>query len=107
MDAAAIEDFFAPFGPVSVRRMFGGAGIYRDGVVFALEVSGEILLKADEQTAPRFAAAGSRQWTYQPKGGRMAAMPYWNIPEGALDDPEEFVQWAQLAFEAGVRTRRR
>ena len=29
MEPEFINDLFAPFGPVVVRRMFGGAGIYR------------------------------------------------------------------------------
>lgn len=64
MDDAAIRDLFARLGPVTIRRMFGGKGIYREGTIFALEVDGDILLKADAETIPAFIAAGSRQWLY-------------------------------------------
>lgn len=60
MDNAAIEEMFETLGPVTIKRMFGGKGIYCQGIIFALEVDGEILLKGDEQTAPTFEAAGSR-----------------------------------------------
>ena len=36
VDLDWLHDLFEPFGPVSIRRMFGGAGVYRDGVMFAL-----------------------------------------------------------------------
>ena len=36
MDADFIRDLFSEFGPVDVRRMFSGAGVYADGVIFAL-----------------------------------------------------------------------
>lgn len=104
MDDAAISDMFASVGPVTVKRMFGGKGVYVNGVIVAVEVDGEILLKADGETAPLFAAAGARQWTYEgKKQGKPVAMPYWSIPDSALDDPDEMAVWARRAHEAGLR----
>lgn len=104
MDDEAIRDMFAPLGPVTIRRMFGGKGIYKDGVIFALEVDGEILLKADAQSSPDFEAAGARQWTYDGKG-KPVKMPYWSIPDSAVDDPEALESWSRLALEAGRRAK--
>lgn len=107
MTDADIADLFRGLGPVTVRRMFGGKGIYHQGVIVALEVDGEVLLKADAESASAFRAAGSRQWVYAGKPGRRAAaMPYWSIPDAALDDPDAMAQWAQRAFAAGLRARR-
>ncbi|MBY8915399.1 TfoX/Sxy family protein [Nitratireductor rhodophyticola] len=108
MDDDAIRDLFAGLGPVTIRRMFGGKGIYHQGIVFALLVGGEILLKADAQTAPAFKAAGSRQWVPAGHRGRgPVAMPYWSIPDHAVDDPDEMTLWAHRAFEAGLRSRKK
>ena len=107
MDNDAIADLFAGFGPVSIRRMFGGKGIYHDGLIFALEVGGGILLKADATTSPDFAAAGSRQWVYEGQARKgPVAMPYWTIPDSAVDDPDEMATWARKAFEAALRSRK-
>lgn len=70
MDNDEIRDVFQSLGPITIRRMFGGKGIYCDGVIFALEVRDEILLKADAETAQRFAEAGARQWIYERKDGK-------------------------------------
>ncbi len=105
MDNAAIEDMFEVLGPVTIKRMFGGKGIYCQGVIFALEVDGEILLKGDEQTAPTLEAAGSRQWAYDGKG-KPVKMPYWSIPDDAFDDPDEMARWVRLAYEAALRSRK-
>lgn len=105
MDNADIEEMFAGLGPVTIRRMFGGKGIYHAGMIVALEVDGELLLKADAISAPAFEAAGATQWRYVARG-RTAAMPYWSIPEEAADDPDELARWARMAYEASVRTRR-
>ena len=106
MDNAAIEEMFEPLGPVSIRRMFGGKGIYHNGLILAPEVAGEILLKADAATAPDFKSAGARQWSYESKKGKPVAMPYWSIPDEALDDPEEMAKWLRLAYEAAVRAQK-
>lgn len=102
-----IHDLFSVVGPVTVRRMFGGKGIYRNGLIFALEVDGEILLKADSESAPAFREAGSRQWIYSGRPDRKpTAMPYWSIPEEALDDPDGVAAWAEMAYEAALRARK-
>lgn len=103
MDNAAIEEMFEAVGPVTIRRMFGGKGIYRDGVIFAIDLFGEVMLKADDQSAEAFAAAGARQWIYQREGKSPVAMPYWSIPEDAYDDVEIMAHWVRLAYEAGLR----
>ena len=103
MNQADIEDMFVALGPVSIRRMFGGKGVYHQGRIVALEVRGEMLLKGDSLSAPEFEAAGARRWTYEGKGGKAVAMPYWSIPDEAFDDPDEMARWVRLAWEAALR----
>lgn len=108
MDDDAIHDLFVGLGRVTIKRMFGGKGVYHDGLVFALEVDGEILLKADAESAPDFAAAGAAQWVYEGHTRKgPVAMPYWSIPDSALDDPDEMAMWARKAFEAALRSRKK
>ncbi|GEO83214.1 MULTISPECIES: TfoX/Sxy family protein [Alphaproteobacteria] len=103
MDNVEIEDLLSSLGPVSIRRMFSGKGIYHHGVIFALYLFDELMLKADDETAPLFQAVGSRQWVYQREGRNPVAMPYWAIPDDAYDDPDEMAKWVRLAYEAGLR----
>ncbi|MCA1369834.1 TfoX/Sxy family protein [Bradyrhizobium sp. BRP14] len=105
MDNAAIEEMFETLGPVTIRRMFGGKGIYYEGAILAVEVNGEILLKGDAQSAPELEEAGSRQWTYEGKG-KPVKMPYWSIPEAAYDDPDEMARWVKLAYAAALRVKK-
>lgn len=105
MDNTAIEEMFASLGPVTVKRMFGGKGIYFEGIILALEVGGDILLKADGESAGDFAAAGCAQWCYDGKG-KPVKMPYWSIPDEAFDDPDEMARWVRLAYEAAIRSRK-
>ncbi|MGB3390466.1 MAG: TfoX/Sxy family protein [Pseudaminobacter sp.] len=104
MTEADIADLFAGLGPVTVRKLFGGKGIYFDGVIVAIELRGELMLKVDQESAPEFAAAGCTQWTYTgSRHGKSVAMPYWSVPESAIDDPDEMAIWARKAYEAGLR----
>lgn len=65
------------------------------------------MLKADRESAPDFGAAGSRQWVYDGhKGRKPTAMPYWTIPESAVDDHDEMIMWARKASEAGSRAKK-
>lgn len=105
MDNDLIQEMFESLGEVTIKHMFGGKGVYHQGVILALEVDGEILLKADQASAPEFAEAGSRQWAYEGKS-KPVAMPYWSIPDVAIDDPEEMTKWVRLAWEAALRAKK-
>lgn len=102
-----IRDMFAGLGAVDIKRMFGGRGIYHNRLIIALEADGDILLKADATSAPEFAAAGSSQWHYEGKStGKPVAMPYWTVPDEAIDDPDRFAVWAAKAHEASIRAKK-
>ncbi len=83
--------------------MFGGFGLYRDGLIFGiLRSDGDIYLKCDEETVEQFRAAGSHAFVYS-KDGRRFTMSYWALPSEALDDSDALTLWANRAFEAALR----
>lgn len=100
-----IKEQLADFGPVSVRRMFGGAGIFRDGLMFALIVDDTLYLKADATSQGDFEALGLSPFTYGKKDGKRTVMAYWRAPETCLDDRDEMTDWARKAFGAALRAR--
>jgi DNA transformation protein and related proteins len=103
VDPEFISDLFAPFGPVVARRLFGGAGLYREGLMFALVFDGAIFLRVDAASIPDFEREGSRPFVYTRakspgKIGR-ASLSYWRLPERLYDNPEELAVWAERALE--------
>ncbi|WP_342070677.1 TfoX/Sxy family protein [Yoonia algicola] len=89
-DIAFACDLFSDLGPVTVRKMFGGICLYLDGTVFALMSSDSTLyLKAKGDVAQALAADGATQFHN---------MPYWSIPEAALDDSQEACTLARRTF---------
>lgn len=107
MDNAAIEEMFEAVGPVTIRRMFGGKGIYARGVIFALELRGELMLKGDAESGPMLEEAGAIRWRYEGRSGKAVAMPYWTLPDEALDDPDMMAKWARIALDAAIRVTER
>ena len=98
-----VREQLSVVGPVQVRRMFGGAGVFLDGRMFALIAFDTLYLKADETTKPAFEAEGLEPFVYEAKGGKRAIMSYWQAPERIFDDPDEMRSWAGLAVEAARR----
>jgi DNA transformation protein and related proteins len=102
MDADGLKALFEPFGPVTVRRMFGGSGVYAEGLCFAIDSNGEVFLKADALSQPSFSAAGSAPFTYVMKG-KPRSMSFWRLPEIAHDEADELRRWAGMGLEAARR----
>ena len=98
-----LHDLFSAFAPVTTRRMFGGHGVYRDGVILAIVIDETLYLKVDDATRAAFEAEGSEPFMYETRGGGRVAMSYWRTPEAALDSPEDFRPWARRAWEAALR----
>ena len=107
MDFADIKELFSVFGPVDVRRMFGGAGIYADGTMFALLADGVIYLKADGGNAAAYDRENLGPFTYATKEGKRGVMSYRRMPDRLYDDPEELATWAREALAAARRGKAR
>ena len=103
---ALLEELLAPLGPVQIRRMFGGGGIFLDGLMLGLISDGVLYLKADDVNRPAFEAEDLEPFAYDKKGGRTTIMSYWRAPERLLDEPDELVQWARGAHGAALRSRK-
>lgn len=97
-----VAELFAGLGDVSIRRMFGGAGVYAQGVMFALVDDDVVYLKIDEPLRGDLEAEGSLPWIYTAAKGPRAGAPvqtgYWSLPDAALDDPDAACAWARRAL---------
>lgn len=96
--ARALE-LLEPLGKVAARAMFGGHGLYLDGVMFGLLDDDELYLRTDAQNVERFKAAGCRPWVYPSPKGPMVTQ-YYRPPDDAFEDPEAMLPWARLGLEA-------
>jgi DNA transformation protein len=100
-----VLDQFSSWGGVTARKMFGGAGLYRDGKMFGLIADDVAYLKADDSNREAFVQAGSLP--FKPYPDKSTTMPYFEIPTDVLEDGEELIIWAgrSLAIQKkGKRT---
>lgn len=97
-------DMLSPLGPVTARSMFGGHGIYLDGLMFALIAWDTLFLKADDGNRSMFEEAGSGP--FKPWDDKPMVMPYWEVPADVLEDGAELCRWGRAAFDAALRTRK-
>ena len=86
--------------------MFGGAGVYCDGLFFALLEDEAIWLKADERSRPEFERAGAEPFRFETKDGETVSMSYYGAPGDFYDDPEATRRWTTLALDAAARAAR-
>ncbi len=100
-----VLDLLSDFGHVTAKPMFGGHGIYRDGIIFAIIVKGSLYLKADNISRSRFTEKGLTRFSYL-REGKECAMSYYLAPEEALEDEELLCDWAREAFAAALRSRK-
>jgi DNA transformation protein len=101
-----LHEVLAGFGPVTSRRMFGGHGIYHEGLMFALVADDELYLKTDDHSAAAFSERGLEPFTYV-KNGKAMQMSYRRAPEEIFDDQDCAREWAILAYESALRERAR
>jgi DNA transformation protein len=100
---AFVAEQLAPLGHVTTRRMFSGAGLYCDGVIFALILRGALYFKVDDVDRAAYEAEGLVPFSYEAKGRTVEIGSYWRVPERLFDDPDEMVEWARAALAAGRR----
>ncbi|MDO9237493.1 MAG: TfoX/Sxy family DNA transformation protein [Aquabacterium sp.] len=100
-----MAELMGAWASVQVKAMFGGFGVYLDGLMFALIFDDRLYFKADAVSMPAFVSRGLRPFTYESKG-KAASLKYYEAPSEAYDEPEHMIAWARMAHECAVRQRR-
>jgi len=96
-----LVDHFEPLGEITARAMFGGHGLYCDGIFFALVASNAVFLKADDVNRPHFEAQGLK--AFRPFEDQPGVMQYYEAPAEMFEDTDALKHWAGGAVAAGVR----
>ena len=92
-------------GAVNAKRMFGGHGLFLDGLKFALIADNTLYLKADSESEKAFTALGLEAFSYNKKG-KIYTMSYFQAPEDCLENLDTMITWAGMAYAAALRSAR-
>jgi DNA transformation protein and related proteins len=101
--AALVRELLDPLGPVTIKSMFGGAGIYVGGAFMGLIDDDVLYFKTDEASRAAFATEGMGPFSYETKKGTGMLTSYWRVPDRLHDEPDEFQDWARTALAVARR----
>ncbi len=96
--AEYLVEQLSSWGEVSVRRMFGGAGLYREGIMFAVIADDVAYLKVDDANREDFLRAGSAPFEPYPEKIKTTIRTYFEIPADVLENPDELAKWAERSW---------
>lgn len=99
-----VSELLASLGHIRPKRMFGGFGLYCDGVFFAIIADDVLYLKGDEQTKKAYDAMGMAPFVVP--SGRSQTLSYFEAPGEWLDDGGELIVFAHMALGAANRAKR-
>lgn len=92
-------ELLAGVSPVSIRRMFGGAGVFHDGMMFALLADDQVYMKVDDSLRADLSAEGGAPFLYlRSSEAKPVDLGYVSLPSSAMDDPDEAAGWARRAI---------
>jgi DNA transformation protein and related proteins len=96
-------ELFERFGPIRIKAMFGGFGLYSGDIFFGLVADERVYLKVDDTTRGDFEAEGKTHFTFKLKSGDIGAMSYYEIPDRLYDDPDDLALWTRKAVDVALR----
>jgi len=96
-----IHDVLGHIPHITSRKMFGGYGVYHEGIIFAIIAEDELYFKVADHNRAEYERRGSRPFTYTGhKNRKPTVMSYWLVPEEIMNDAELVEQWLFDAKEA-------
>lgn len=98
-------EILAPHGEITVRSMFGGYGIYKNGVIFALIAYDELYFKVDESNKSQYKKFNSEPFTYE-ANGKKSTMSYWKVPIEILEDEEQIGVWLDQSYRISLKKKK-
>ena len=101
-----VSDLLGDIDGVTSRAMFGGWGIYKDGLIFGIIFDGELYFKADETTRPNFEKLDSHPFVYK-QGEQKSTMSYWLLPAEVQEDREMLIEFVNESVAVSRRAKTR
>ncbi|MFT5776028.1 TfoX/Sxy family protein [Hyphomonas sp.] len=102
-----VTDLFAPMGDVRIKRMFGGAGVYAQGMMFALLAEDVIYLKTDAALRSALEFEGGEAFVWErPSDGKRMEMGYVGLPSAAMDDADDASAWGRRALSVALAAKK-
>lgn len=101
-----VLELLEPIGPVHTGRFFGGVGISKGSLQFAMIMGNGLYFAVDDDTRKKYEQAGMQPFSYMTKKGRVQVRKYFELPEDVLTDPEQLRLWTNEAMRVAGKTKK-
>lgn len=101
-----VLELLEPIGPVRTGRFFGGVGISKGSLQFAMIMGNSLYFAVDDNTREKYEEAGMQPFSYMTKKGWVQVRRYFELPEDVLTDPEQLRRWAEESIQAAGKTKK-
>ena len=81
-------------GDVKGRAMFGGYGIFHEGLMFALISEDTLYFKVSESNRDMYKRAQSRPFPH--------GISYWEVPTDVLEENTKLHEWVNISIESAT-----
>jgi DNA transformation protein and related proteins len=102
-----VFDLLAPLGTLKIRKMFGGYGIYKDNIFFALIAENILYFKVAENNYSTYESYGSKPFSYERENKTVTLKNYWQVPVDILENQEKCIAWAEIAVKTAQQGKKR
>ncbi|MEQ9220182.1 MAG: TfoX/Sxy family protein [Cyclobacteriaceae bacterium] len=96
-----LKDQLSGIGEFETKKMFGGHGFFKDGLMFGMLGSGIFRLKVDESNEQDYIDKGMKPY-YSDK--KKKGMPYWEVPADVLENRTELSKWALKSVSIAIKS---
>ena len=102
-----LQDLFAGIDGITSKRMFGGWGLYRHGIFFAIISDDKVYFKVGESNQKDYEKFGSKPFSYPMKDGTMSTLvSYWDLPADMLEDKELLEEWIEKSVQESLKAKK-
>ena len=102
-----VHDVLGEVPGIMSRGMFGGWGIFKEGLMFGLITGGELYFKIDDENIGLFESMDSYPFRFLKKGGKEVTLSYWNVSESVMEDREELMRLLGSSVDVAKRARKK
>ena len=92
---------------ISSKPMFGGFGLYKDGLIFGIIAGNTLYFKTSDPNRSDFERLGSQPFTYAGKNKKMTTLSYWELPAEIMEDKDKIRSWIEKSAAVSLETRRK
>ena len=102
-----LSEVLADVDGISSRAMFGGYGIYKDGVIFAIIADEQLYFKVDESNRGDYEQYGSHPFVYSQGKTKSTTMSYWELPADIMEDRDEIAKWIDKSYAVSLSQKKK